>query len=65
MMIFDGVGGGGRRRVAGVSDGGAVRGQIRWAGAARGLTGAARARWSQGTWGKMVGVWVLGWGYWG
>ena len=34
MMIFDRVGGGGRRRVAGGSGSrwGAVRGQIRWVG---------------------------------
>ena len=34
MMIFDRVGGGGRRRVAGVGVpyGGAVRGQIMWVG---------------------------------
>ena len=44
---------------------GAVRGQIRWVGAVRGLTGAARARWGRGTWSKMVGVGLLGRGYWG
>ena len=42
---------------------GAVRGQIRWVGAVRGQTGAARARWGRGTGGKMVGLGALGVGY--
>ena len=62
VMIFDRVGSEGRKRVAGGrgSRWGTVRGQIRWVGAVRGLTGAARARWGQDTWVKMVGVEVLG-----
>ena len=43
---------------------GTAWGQIRWVGAVRGQTGAARTRWGRGTGGKMLGWehWEVGWG---